>query len=163
MEEAWVAIAFPLESAMETSPVELPFRFVNTNAWVELSEGDSAMPEAPIAQSSPPVMVNPDCTSTEPFPPWWVREPRRCPRDHEGLGLDGLQGVGDGDGTSRYRDIVEPLDAVIPGCDVDGSVLDQNVATVGVGLVVGFDAVPGGLHIDGSTRDDDGASPEVSA
>lgn len=27
------------------------------------------MPEAPIAHSSPPVTVNPDCTSTEPFPP----------------------------------------------------------------------------------------------
>lgn len=72
LEEAWVAITFPLESATETSPVELPLRFVNTDAWVELSEGDSgdsAMPEAPIAHSPPPVTVNPDCTSTEPFPP----------------------------------------------------------------------------------------------
>ncbi len=60
LEEAWVAITFPLESATETSPVELPLRFVNTDAWVEFSEGDSAMPEAPIAHSSPPVMVNPD-------------------------------------------------------------------------------------------------------
>ncbi len=32
LEEVRVVITFPLESAMETSPVELPFRFVNTNA-----------------------------------------------------------------------------------------------------------------------------------
>ena len=64
-----LAKTFPLESLIVTVEFAFPEAEACSHPCEELVEGDSAIPEEPMARSVPPLTKNSPFESSAPFPP----------------------------------------------------------------------------------------------